>query len=108
MTALGFGNRQISRQFLIEGLLISIPGSIAGMTLGYFYGKGILQGLGSIWRGAVGQFDMVWHIRIESFIFGAVGATAISLAAIWFLLRYYRKPDIISLLNGSLNNDKND
>ena len=58
LSALGFDYAFMRKQFVLEFLLISIPGSIVGIVFGVIYSGFLIDQLNSNWKDAIGDWDL--------------------------------------------------
>jgi len=102
LRAVGFGPRVIRRLFLLEGLLLSVAGSVVGVAGAVGYGAVMMYGLRSWWVDAVGTTALALHVEPVSLAVGAGGGIAAALACIWWTLRALDPISERSLLAGEL------
>jgi putative ABC transport system permease protein len=87
LLALGFPPKRVRRMLLIEGTLIAFAGGLLGLAGGLAYAKGMLYGLATIWRDAVGTSALEFHATPMTLAIGLAAATLISAATVWIALR---------------------
>jgi ABC-type lipoprotein release transport system permease subunit len=87
LLALGFPPRRVRRLMLAEGAVLTLLGAAAGTVLGLAYTRAVLAGLATVWQGAVGASDIVYHARPLTLVVGAGAGVVVALAAIWVTLR---------------------
>lgn len=102
LLALGTPFKQIKRQFWREFLVLSLPAGILGGLLGWVFSTGILNGLTTLWRDAVGQWSLGYHFSLRAFVWGTLLGLIIAFAAIWPTLRRFRKMPLTMLLAGEI------
>jgi putative ABC transport system permease protein len=87
LLALGWPARLVRRLFLLEGLAIAVLGGWLGAAGGVLYAKGILWGLATLWRSAVADSTLRFHITAASLATGAVAGIIVSTIVIRLALR---------------------
>ena len=87
LMAIGMTPKRLKQFLLREGVLLSLLGSIAGAILAVLYAKGMLYGLSTIWRDAVGTSALAFHFNPPTVIGGLVGSIAVAGMTLWFGLR---------------------
>jgi putative ABC transport system permease protein len=87
LLALGFRPAQVRRLLLGEGVMLAFIGGVIGAVGGILYAKGMLYGLATVWRSAVGNSTLQFHIRTETLIAGIFASTIVASLTIWFALR---------------------
>jgi ABC-type lipoprotein release transport system permease subunit len=87
LLALGWPPRLVRRLFLLEGLAIAVLGGLLGAAGGVLYAKGILWGLATLWRSAVADSTLSFHVTAESLFSGAVAGIVVSTIVIRLALR---------------------
>lgn len=81
LLSLGFTEPRVRLALLVEGLGIGAAGSVLGAAAGVGYAALLLEGLRTVWRGAVGPLDLFLAVRLRTLGIGAaVGLTATLLA----------------------------
>jgi len=90
MLALGFKLNQVKTLRLFEAGLIALVGSIIGVGLGIIYARGLLYGLGTYWRSAVGFSDFQLTIMPVKLLISSLVGTILALLVIWSSLRRLR------------------
>jgi putative ABC transport system permease protein len=71
LRALGFSDRKVRWIFLLEGACVAGLGTLLGLLAGVAFTKLTLHGLATIWRGAVGTSNFIYHEETTSLITGA-------------------------------------
>jgi ABC-type antimicrobial peptide transport system permease subunit len=102
LRALGFTPRQLSRQFLGEGLSVATLGSLLGMAVAVGYAAAILWALRTVWVGAVGTRALSLHVGFVPLGAGAVGGLLAAGVAIGWTLRGLQTRSPRALLAGAL------
>jgi len=87
LLAVGFSGKVVKRLFLIEGALLAITGTIAGILVGLLYTKFMIYGFASLWRAAVSGSNIVFSAKPATLLKSALAGVAVSVTAIWFALR---------------------
>ncbi|MEM9445625.1 MAG: ABC transporter permease [Verrucomicrobiota bacterium] len=85
--AVGWSRKKIKQLVITEGLGMSVLGSILGVLLGVAYTVLMLWGLDSIWKGAVGEIDFIFHISAMSIIVGVLLSLGIAWVSMFWVLR---------------------
>lgn len=98
LLGLGFPPKRVARLFLLEGCALAIAGGLAGGAAGVLYTRGVLHGLSTLWRGAVGTSALQFHAGATSWAGGTVAGIGICVMAMWFALRKQRRATVHSLL----------
>ena len=101
LLAVGFSPRRVRTLFLAEALLLAIVGTVLGAGVGIGYTHGVLWGLGTLWRDAVGDTTLSLHVSPTMLVTGMVSAVLSAVAAIAIALRraFTRRP--LELLNNT-------
>jgi hypothetical protein len=100
LRALGFPARRIASLFLIEGLVLSVAGGLAGAAGAAAYGALALLGLRTFWVDAVGTRLLSLHVSPGSLALGAASGVLTALIAIALSVRKLRKLSPLRLLSG--------
>jgi putative ABC transport system permease protein len=101
LRALGFAASQIRRIFLVEGLVLSLFGTLFGTVAAVGYAAFLMYGLRTWWRGAVGTGLLTLHVSAQSLIYGAIGGMVVAWLCILLTLRSLRRASARDLLGGS-------
>jgi ABC-type antimicrobial peptide transport system permease subunit len=99
LLAVGFSPKRVRRLFLGEALLLASVGTILGVGLGIGYTRGVLWGLGTLWRDAVGDTTLSLHASPTMLATGMLSAVFAAVAAIAIALRRAFKRPPLDLLN---------
>ncbi len=87
LLALGFRPRQVRNLLLSEGAVLALLGGVLGAAGGLVYARAMLQGLTTIWRGAVGTTALQFHVTPVTLLAGALAGTFVGVLTIWLALR---------------------
>lgn len=63
LRSLGFSRGKVMGVFLVETLIIITAGILTGIPAGIFYNQGVLWGLNTIWKGAVGTSSLTLSVK---------------------------------------------
>lgn len=85
--ALGFTPKQVRSLYLVEGVIISILGGIAGVFAAAVYARITLWALETVWSGAVASAELHFHFGFTESSIGLFASVAMSVVAILFALR---------------------
>jgi putative ABC transport system permease protein len=98
----GYPAKAVQRIFLMEGILLALAGSAAGVFLGVAYTKLVLWGLATVWAEAVGGgIDLYFHCRISSLLTGLVLSVGMASVSIWLTVRHQAsRPARVLLMHG--------
>jgi putative ABC transport system permease protein len=105
MQAVGFPAEKIRRQFLLEGFVLAVAGSLLGLAGGLAYAQLLMYGLRTWWVDAVGTTMLSLHVSPLSLIAGGAGGVVTAVGCIYVTLRRLRKRSTRSLLLGSVSGD---
>jgi ABC-type lipoprotein release transport system permease subunit len=103
LRAVGLGPSEVRRQFLWEGALLALGGSVLGTIGAIAYAAFLMAALRSWWIDAVGTDALELHVTTSSLIAGAAGGVAAALACIWWTLRSLARISERSLLAGQID-----
>ena len=98
LLALGWRPAQVRRLLLLEGATIAVGGGLIGIAGGILYARGILYGLTTLWRAAVADSPLQFHVTPETLLGGGVAGSAIGAVVIWLALRSQTKRPARELL----------
>ncbi len=87
LLALGFTPKQVRRLLWTEGTLLALLGGIAGVFGGLAYARGLLLGLTTMWRNAVGTSALSFHATPGSIAIGLAASLIVSALTIALVLR---------------------
>jgi predicted lysophospholipase L1 biosynthesis ABC-type transport system permease subunit len=102
LLALGFTPKQVRKLFLREGVALAFFGGVIGAAGGIAYAKGMLLGLTTVWRDAVGATALQFHVTGQTLDIGVVASVAVSTLTIWLALRKFVKRPPRELLVGEI------
>ncbi|MFN2510031.1 MAG: ABC transporter permease [Pyrinomonadaceae bacterium] len=105
LQAIGYPASRVRKLFLLEGMVLSIVGSVIGLAGALAYGQLMMTGLSTWWVAAVGTTMLKLHVSPLSILLGAVGGIFAALVCIVWTLRRVGKESTRSLLTGTLNRD---
>lgn len=101
LRAVGWPGPSVRRLFLYEGGMVAALGSILGVPAGVAYSAGILYGLRTIWRGAVGTSELSLHVTPTAILAGWLLGLAFAIVTILLTIRRLRHSSPRELLLGS-------
>jgi putative ABC transport system permease protein len=105
LEAVGFSARRIRRQFVAEGLVVAVLGSLIGAALAGGYAQLVLLGLRTIWRGAVSTDRLVLHVGPIALATAVLGGLVTATLVIVGALRTLRGLSPRALLAGELGTE---
>ena len=100
LLALGFTPKQVRRLFLREGVALAFIGGTLGALGGIGYAKGMLHGLTTIWRDAVGGSTLKFFVTPQTLVIGLFASTLVAAFTLWLALRKQAKQPARVLLAG--------
>lgn len=103
LSSVGLGQKQLSSLLLMEGLVISFWGSLAGVLVGVGYAKLMVFGLTTWWVGAVMTSFMEFHWTWQSLSIGFLVGIVVSLGTIGVTIRRIRRTTVRELLSGKFD-----
>ena len=103
LRAIGFGPSETRKLFLIEGLILSVFGSLLGVLGAIAYGQFMMFGLRTWWVGAVGTNALKLHVSAQSLAIGVAGGIIAAVVCIFFTLRALGHQSTRSMLTGSMS-----
>lgn len=98
--AVGFSVKQVQKQMLSEGFLISVVGSLIGTVMAVGYAHLMIYGLTHWWVGAVGTKNLLLSVQPLTLLIGFIIALACAIASIWWGLGQTKKLSIREQLQG--------
>lgn len=98
LLGVGLSTRRIQSLYLREGAIVSLFASLIGGLLGLQYTRIIINGLSTIWKGAVVNSSLVYHVEQKSIGMGMLAGFLVSLFAIWLVVRKQAKRPARELL----------
>jgi putative ABC transport system permease protein len=105
LLAVGWRAQTVRRFVLLEALVIAVVGAVLGVIGGLLYANGILYGLRTIWRGAVGTSALQFHVSVLTVFIGLVSSIVLAVLVIWFVLRRQSKKASRELLERGSENE---
>jgi putative ABC transport system permease protein len=105
LLALGFTPKQVRNLFLREGVTLAFLGGVIGAAGGVLYARGMLHGLATIWRDAVGATALNFHVTSQTLVIGIFASMVVSLITIWLALRKFVKRAPRELLVGEIQTE---
>lgn len=102
LQAAGFSASRIRSLFLMEGVVLSVVGSLLGLVGAIGYGQLMMFGLRTWWVDAVGTTMLRLYVSPMSLLLGAIGGVVASLLCVIWTLRQLGKQSTRSLLMGTL------
>src|SRR5687767_5606398 len=100
LQAIGFPRSKIRNLFLVEGLILSVVGSLLGLLGAVAYGYLILLGLRTWWVDAVGTTQLRLHVSPVALLLGGIGGVLAAVICIAWTLRRLGKASSRSLFSG--------
>jgi putative ABC transport system permease protein len=98
LLAVGWRPKQVRRLLLLEGAAIAVVGGVLGVAGGLLYAKAILFGLVTLWRAAVAESPLQFHVTAQTLAIGGLSGILISTLVIWFAVRSQAKRPARELL----------
>jgi ABC-type antimicrobial peptide transport system permease subunit len=108
LRAIGFGPSKTRSLLLIEGLILSVSGSVLGLLGAIAYGQFMMFGLRTWWVDAVGTSALSLHVSPLSLVIGFVGGILAAVVCIAITLRALRRRSARSMLTGSTSELRSD
>jgi ABC-type lipoprotein release transport system permease subunit len=106
LAAFGFTPGLVRRLFLLEGVLITVAGALAGTAGAVGFTALMMAALRTVWIGAVGTTELRLTVTAWPLLAGALGGVAASLACVLWTLRGFRRTSVHGLMAGTwLNPD---
>jgi ABC-type lipoprotein release transport system permease subunit len=91
LDSLGFKTKQVRSFFLLEGLVISLAGTLIGLALSVFYTSAVFRILNTLWFEIVRTNVLLIRIYPATLVAGMGISLVVSLGAIFISLRRYQK-----------------
>ncbi|HKO95519.1 MAG TPA: ABC transporter permease [Pyrinomonadaceae bacterium] len=101
LQAVGFPAARVRRFFVLEGLVLSVVGSLIGLAAALGYAQLMMTGLNTWWNDAVGTNLLKLHVGPLSLVLGAAGGIIAAVLCIAWTLRRLGRVTTRSLLMGS-------
>ena len=100
LLAVGLRPQRVRGLMLLEAGVLSLVGSAIGGAAGMLYTRGIIRGLTTIWRDAVGTSALTYHAEPRTVVLGMVISVFISALTIWLMIRRQGRRQVRELLTG--------
>jgi len=100
LLALGFRHGLVRRNFLVEGALLAVLGTLLGLLGGLAYAAILIHGLQTIWVTAIGSSFLRLHVGWISLVVGFLTSLIVILGSIFFTFRDLVKLPATSMLAG--------
>ncbi|HET6891524.1 MAG TPA: ABC transporter permease [Pyrinomonadaceae bacterium] len=100
LQAMGFPARRVRNLFLLEGVILSVIGSLIGLVGAVAYAQLLMKGLTTWWVDAVGTRLLKLHISPTSLLIGAIGGVIAAMICIVWTMWRLRERTTRSLLSG--------
>jgi putative ABC transport system permease protein len=98
LLAVGWRPAQVRRALLLEGAAIAVVGGVLGVAGGILYAKAILFGLVTMWRAAVAESPLQFHVTAQTLAIGGLSGILVSTLVIWLAVRGQAKRPARELL----------
>jgi putative ABC transport system permease protein len=98
LRSLGFTPEQVRRLMMGEGVVLALIGAVLGTAAGIAYNKLVLQGLGTVWQGAVGATTLQPHVRPLTLAIGFGAGTVMAVLAMLLAARRHARKSLPDLL----------
>ena len=102
LRSIGFSVSVLRRIFLIEGIALSVVGSLLGVIGAVAYADVIMWGLGTWWVDAVGTTRLALAVSPAMLVVGAAGGVVAAVLSIAWCLRALAPASPRSLLSGAV------
>jgi ABC-type lipoprotein release transport system permease subunit len=99
LLAIGWHPKRVRRVLFHEGLQIAFVGSLLGTVGGIAYAKGVLWGLATLWRDAVGGAGLQFFVTPETLVGGFFGSIVVASLTLALTLRRQTNRPARELLN---------
>lgn len=106
LRSVGFTPVAVRRLFTVEGLILSVIGSVVGLVGALGYGYVMMVGLRTWWVDAVGTTSLTLHVSPSALLLGAGGGVLAAVACVWWTLRGLGRVSDRGLLAGQLSGDE--
>jgi len=91
LLSLGISVRKVRGIFLYEGMVIALLATALGAQLGIYYTRFILKGLSTVWKGAVVNSVLYFHLERRTLFMGAGIGFLVAMFTIWLVVRRQAK-----------------
>jgi len=102
LLALGFTPGRVRKLLLCEGVTLAFFGGVLGAIGGIYFARGMLHGLTTIWRDAVGAATLNFHVTAQTLVIGLLASVVVSTVVIGLGLRKFVKRPARELLVGEI------
>ena len=99
LLAIGWPSRRVRWVLFGEGLQIAVVGSLIGTLGGIGYAQGVLWGLATLWRDAVGGAGLQFFVTPGSLLGGLIGSIAVASLTLALTLGHQTNRPARELLN---------
>ena len=99
LLAVGWRPKQVRRLLILEGVALAAAGSVLGVAGGILYARAILWGLTTLWRAAVAESPLQFHVTAQTLVIGCVSGILVSTLVIALAVRSQSKRSARELLN---------
>ncbi|WP_394793587.1 FtsX-like permease family protein [Armatimonas sp.] len=103
LLAIGVTPRRVRTLLLLEGGLIALLASVAGVFAATLYTRAVIAGLGTVWKDAVIGSPLTYHAKPETLIGGGLGSFLVALFVIWLVARKQGQVSAQVLLSGAIS-----
>ena len=87
LLALGFSPRLVRSLLLLEGAALAAAAGLVGAPVGLLYTSAVVEGLTTVWRGAVANSALRFHAEPATLAVGTLAGFVVSLVTIWLVVR---------------------
>jgi hypothetical protein len=105
LLALGVPAARVRRLLLVEGAALALVAGLAGAGLGLLYTRAVLGGLSTVWRGAVADAPLWFHVEPATLIIGALSGAGIAVLAIYLVARRQARAPARELLDAGTESE---
>jgi hypothetical protein len=91
LVALGFNYPFIRKQFLLEFILVSLPGAVVGILVGSLYAAYLIDQLNSNWQDAIGQWNLFIQYDLTTMVMGALIGVCLCLVTLLLSLKVLKQ-----------------
>jgi len=99
LLAIGFTPGRVRRLVIAEAMVLAVVGVVIGLPLGVLYTHAVLEGLSSVWSGAVASAAIGFHASPQTIATGALASLVVAMLAILAVLRKQFRREVRSLLD---------
>ncbi len=101
LLTVGFTKKQLKYQWLSEGVVLCMVGTLLGLVVGLGYTRIILYSLHTVWQNAVASSIITFHATMLSLIYAICINLIACIVAIWLTLRSQCKYSPRQILYGN-------